>query len=117
MSRFILALAALSTPALAQETTLAGTDGKNSLGTIPCATVAGDALRSCNAELRRRDDGGATLAVGMQNGQVRNIYFTNGIPDSTNSTAKLSYETRGDILVIFVEPGEVYELPKAALSD
>ncbi|WP_171210918.1 hypothetical protein [Ruegeria sp. HKCCA5426] len=117
MPRFVFALAVLATPALAQETTLAGTDGKSSLGTIPCATIAGDALRSCNAELRRRDDGGATLAVGMGNGEVRNIYFTDGIPDSTNSTAKLSYETRGDIMVIFVEPGEVYELPKAALNN
>ena len=52
----------------------------------------------------------------MGNGEVRNIYFTDGIPDSTDSAARLTYEERGDIMVIFVDPGEVYELPKAALS-
>lgn len=116
MLRLALAFAAFTTPAFAQVSTLAGTDGQNSLGTVPCATNAGEPLRSCNAELRKRDGGKATLAVGMGNGEVRNIYFTDGIPDSTDSAARLTYEERGDIMVIFVDPGEVYELPKAALS-
>ncbi|WP_171131435.1 MULTISPECIES: hypothetical protein [unclassified Ruegeria] len=116
MLRFAFAFALMSSAATAQVATLSGTDGQNSLGTVPCAVNAGDPLKSCNAELRRRDDGTATLAVGLGNGEVRNIYFTNGVPDSSSSTSRLSYETRGDILVIFIEPGEVYELPKAALS-
>ena len=28
----------------------------------------------------------------------------------------MTYENRGDLMVIFIEPGEVYELPKAALD-
>ncbi|WP_037310645.1 hypothetical protein [Ruegeria halocynthiae] len=116
MSRLAIAFALVSTPALAQVSTLAGTDGPNSLGTVPCATTAGEPLRSCHAELRRRDDGSATLAVGIGNGDVRNIYFTDGVPDSTDSAARISHELRGDIMVIFVDPGEVYELPMAALK-
>ncbi|WP_170753803.1 hypothetical protein [Ruegeria lacuscaerulensis] len=116
MPRLALVFALLSTPALAQVSTLAGTDGKNALGTVPCATNAGEPLRSCNAELRRHDDGQITLAVGMGNGEVRNIYFTDGVPDSTNSAARLSYETQGNVMVIFVDPGEVYEIPTVALT-
>lgn len=116
MLRFAIAFAVLSSPAVAQVASLAGTDGKNSLGTVPCAANAGDPLQSCNAELRRRDDGTATLAVLLPTGDLRNIYFTNGIPDSSSSTAALNYEERGDLMVIFIEPGEVFELPKAALN-
>lgn len=116
MLRLTFAFALLSTSAFAQVATLSGTDGKNALGTVPCATVSGQPLQSCNVELRRRDDGTATLAVGMGNGEVRNIYFTNGIPESSSSTSKMTYETRGDIMIIFIEPGEVYEIPRAALG-
>ncbi len=116
MLRLVAAFVLLSFPAVAQVASVAGTDGKNALGTVPCAVNAGDPLQSCNAELRRRDDGSATLAVALGNGEVRNIYFTDGVPDSSSSPSKLSFETRGDLLIIFIEPGEVYELPKAALN-
>ncbi|WP_170331267.1 hypothetical protein [Ruegeria arenilitoris] len=116
MLRFAFVIAFMSSPAVAQVATQAGTDGKNALGTVPCAALAGEPLQSCNAELRRRDDGTATLAVALPTGEVRNIYFTNGEPDSSSSTSQLTSETRGDILVIFIDPGEVYEIPKAALN-
>ncbi len=116
MFRFALALSLVSTAANAQVATLSGTDGENSLGTVPCAALAGDTLASCPAELRKREDGTATLAVQLNTGEVRRIYFTKGVPDSSSSTSKLTHETRGDIMVIFIDPGEVYEIPKAALN-
>ncbi len=116
MFRLALAVALISSPALAQVASVAGTDGQNALGTVPCAANAGDPLQSCHAELRRHDDGTITLAVGLGGGQVRNIYFKDGVPESSSSTSKMSYETRGDLLVIYIDPGEVYEIPKAALS-
>ncbi|WP_420586474.1 hypothetical protein [Ruegeria sp.] len=115
MIRPAIAFALLCSPALAQETSLAGTDGTNSLGTIPCAANAGDPLKTCHAELRHHDDGTTTLAVGLGDGEVRSIYFTDGVPNSSSSASKLTYETRGDLMVIFIDPGEVYEIPKAAL--
>lgn len=116
MLRYVLAFSLLSTPALAQVATQSGTDGKNALGTVPCAAIAGQPLENCKSELRRKDDGSATLAVLLNTGDVRNIYFTDGIPTSSSSASKLTYETRHDILIIFIEPGEVYEIPKAALN-
>ncbi len=115
MFRLAAAFALLSSSALAQVATLAGTDGTNSLGTVPCASVAGEPLRSCHAELRHHDDGTTTLAVGLGSGEVRSIYFTDGVPNSSSSAAMLSYEKRGDITVVFIDPGEVYEIPTAAL--
>ncbi|EEE38613.1 hypothetical protein RKLH11_2456 [Rhodobacteraceae bacterium KLH11] len=117
MYRFAFALTVLSTAATAQVATLSGTDGQNALGTVPCTAIAGEALSSCPAELRRREDGTATLAVQLNTGEVRRIYFTNGIPDSSSSTSQLTYENSGDIMMIFIEPGEVYEIPRAALDN
>ncbi|AXT28541.1 hypothetical protein D1823_09485 [Ruegeria sp. AD91A] len=116
MFRLALAFALLSSPALAQVASVAGTDGKNALGKIPCAANAGDPMQSCNAELRRHDDGSITVAVALGGGHVRNIYFKDGVPDSSNSTSKISHETRGDLMVVYIEPGEVFEIPKAALT-
>lgn len=115
MFRLATAFALLSSPALAQVATLTGTDGTNALGTIPCAANAGDALESCHAELRHHDDGTTTLAVGLGAGEVRSIYFTDGVPTSSSSASKLTYETRGDMMVVFIDPGEVFEIPKDAL--
>jgi len=114
MSRLAIVFALLSSSALAQVATLTGTDGKNALGTVPCA-AGGQPLSSCNAELRHHDDGTTTLAVGLGNGEVRSIYFTDGVPNSSSSAAKISHETRGDMTVIFIDPDEVYEVPTAAL--
>lgn len=116
MFRLALAVTLLSSPALAQVASVAGTDGKNALGKVPCAANAGDPMQSCNAELRRHDDGTTTLAVALGGGKVRNIYFKDGAPESSSSTSKMTYETLGDVLVVYIEPGEVYEIPKAALT-
>lgn len=95
--------------------TVSGTDGQNALGTVPCAKV-GLVLSDCPAELRRKDDGTATLAVILPGGEVRNIYFEGGKPVSSSSPSSISSETVGDTLRIFIEPGEVFELPVAAVS-
>ncbi|MBO9444384.1 hypothetical protein [Ruegeria sp. R14_0] len=115
MFRVAAAVVLLSSPALAQVSTLAATDGKNALGTIPCAKD-GAALSSCHAELRHHDDGTTTLAVGLGGGEVRSIYFTDGVPSSSSSPSRISHETRGDLTVIFIDPDEVYEVPTAALK-
>ncbi|WP_299943854.1 hypothetical protein [uncultured Ruegeria sp.] len=117
MLRLATALTLISTAASAQVATLSGTDGQNALGTVPCAALSGEPMSSCPAELRKKEDGTATLAVQLNTGEVRRIYFTNGVPDSSSSTSKLTYETPGDLMVIFIEPGEVYEIPKAALNN
>ncbi|MEX0366997.1 MAG: hypothetical protein AB3N22_13065 [Ruegeria sp.] len=116
MYRLIPALALISTQAVAQAPTVSGTDGQNVLGTVPCTTLAGDPVGDCPAELRRKDDGSATLAVQLKTGEVRRIYFEGGEATSSSSTSKMTTETRGDMLIIFIDPGEVYEIPKAAVA-
>ncbi|MCA0927710.1 hypothetical protein [Ruegeria profundi] len=116
MLRFVIAAVILSSSsAIAQESTLAATDGKNALGTVPCAS-GGAPLASCHAELRHHDDGTTTLAVALGAGEVRSIYFSDGVPTSSSSPSNLSHETRGDMTVIFIDPDEVYEVPTAALK-
>ncbi len=111
-----LALTFLSTQAFAQSATVSGTDGQNALGTVPCSAIAGQPLANCPAELRRKDDGGATLAVQLPTGDVRRVYFEAGVPTSSSSTSNLSHEQRGDIMIIFIEPNEVFEIPSAAVK-
>lgn len=111
-----LALTLASTQAFAQSATVSGTDGQGALGTVPCAALAGQALDSCPAELRRKDDGGATLAVQLPTGDVRRVYFEDGVPTSSSSTSALSHEQRGDIMIIFIEPNEVFEIPADAVK-
>ncbi len=115
MFRVAAVFALLSSSAVAQVSTLAANDGQNALGTVPCAK-AGAALRSCHAELRHHDDGTTTLAVGLGGAEVRSIYFTDGIPTSSSSPARISHETRGDLTVVLIDPDEVYEIPTAALK-
>lgn len=111
-------LAALSTgPVTATEATLSGTDGQGALGTIPCAGASGQPLQSCHAELRRKDSSTVSVAVLRPGGEVRNIYFENGLPTGSNATSALTSETLGDNLIVFIEPGEVYEIPLRALAN
>ena len=107
----------LAGAAAAQSATVSGTDGTNALGTLPCAAIAGQPLQSCHAELRRADASNVTVAVFLPTGDTRLIYFENGKPTSTNSTSPVSSEQRGDILLVFVEPGEVYEIPAQAVAN
>ena len=113
VAAFSFALAA--TPALAQEASVAGSDGANALGTVPCA-AQGSAITKCHAELRRRDDGTATLAVLLPTGDTRRVYFKDGEVSSTDSTSRMSAQLNGDTLIIHIDPGEVIEVPAAAIA-
>ncbi|MCE8555652.1 hypothetical protein KBY29_15180 [Ruegeria pomeroyi] len=115
MRATILAVSLILSSPVAFAATVSGTDGQNALGTVPCAT-GGAALSDCPAELRRKEDGTATLAVILPGGTVRNIYFEDGKPVSSSSPSAVSSETSGDTLRIFIAPGEVFELPAAAVA-
>lgn len=115
MRATLFAVSIILSPAAVFAATVSGTDGQNVLGTVPCAT-GGQALSDCPAELRRKEDGTATLAVILPGGTVRNIYFENGKPVSSSSPSPVSSETVGDTLRVFIAPGEVFELPAAAVA-
>ncbi|UWQ92368.1 hypothetical protein QEZ52_06200 [Aliisedimentitalea scapharcae] len=115
MRFLVAALALAATSAMAEEATLAGTDGKNALGTVPCASQ-GSSISKCHAELRRRSDGTMTLAVLLPTGDTRRVYFKDGKASSTDSTSRMSTQMQGDTLIIHIDPGEVIEVPAAAIA-
>ena len=115
MRFLVAALALAATSVMAEDASLAGTDGNSALGSVPCA-AAGSSMSKCHAEMRRRDDGTATLAVLLPTGETRRIYFKDGKASSTDSTARMSTQTREDMLVIHIDPGEVIEIPTAAVA-
>ncbi|MFA3917515.1 hypothetical protein [Ruegeria hyattellae] len=116
MRVLFLALTLAATQATGQNATVSGTDGQSALGTVPCAAIADQPIAQCPAELRRKDDGKATLAVQLPTGEVRRIYFENGEPTSSSSTSPVNHELNGDIMIIFIEPNEVFELPASAVK-
>lgn len=110
------ALTLLASTSVAQQATVSGTDGNNNaLGTVPCA-APGSALQNCHAELRRKEGGGVTLAVQIPGGEVRRIYFEGGKPTSSSSPTPISHEVQGGIMRVFIEPGEVFEIPADAVQ-
>ncbi|MEX0350389.1 MAG: hypothetical protein AB3N15_13280 [Paracoccaceae bacterium] len=111
-----LALIFAATQAAAQSATVSGTDGQNALGTIPCTALADQPIGQCPAELRHKDNGEATLAVQLPTGDVRRIYFENGEPTSSSSTSPMNHEISGDIMMIFIDPNEVFEVPANAVK-
>jgi hypothetical protein len=111
---FLLLLAA---PTWAQQASVAGTDGTNALGALPCAAFAGQPMSNCPAELLRKDDRNVTIRVLLPGGKVRYIYFEDGTAKSTDSTAKMTAETMGDNFVIYIDPGETFEIPKRAVAN
>ncbi len=113
----LLIVALAGGPALAQRASVAGTDGTNALGSLPCAARSGAALASCPAELLRKDGQNVTIRVLKPGGSVRYIYFRDGKAVSSDSTSAMRSGAAGDKLVIYIDPGEVYEIPRRAVAN
>ncbi|MEX0284330.1 MAG: hypothetical protein AB3N23_06935 [Paracoccaceae bacterium] len=103
-------------PAVAQQASVAGTDGTNALGTIPCAPLSGVALTSCPAELVRRDDGKVSVRVLMPGGRTRLLYFEGGELTSADTTDKVRGKVQGGTYFIFVGESERFEVPANAVK-
>lgn len=116
LTPFCLSLV-MTVPAAAQQASVAGTDGTNALGSLPCANLAGQALSNCPAELLRKDDRNVTIRVLLPGGHVRYIYFEDGKASSTDSTARMTATTLGSNYVIYIDPNEVFEIPKRAVAN
>lgn len=112
----IAAIVVIAGPLAGQTARLDASDGQGALGAIPCAAFEGQAMKTCPAELRHKEDGSATLAVVLPGGDTRRIYFENGQATSSSSPSAMRVETREAITIIFIDPGEVYEIPNAALA-
>lgn len=110
------ALVCTALPAFAQTASVAGTDGTNALGSIPCSPLAGVALQSCPAELLRKGDGKATLRVLLPGGRTRSIYFEGGEAVASSGTEKVRGKEQGGTYYVFIGENERFQLPASALK-
>lgn len=107
----ILALG-LSLPlsSIALAANIAGTDGVNSVGTLPCAAQDGALLSDCNFEILRKEDGAFTLRVLLPGGTVRYIYGLDGKITGTDSTGSLASKRLANKTVVHIRPAEMFEI-------
>jgi hypothetical protein len=107
----ILALG-LSLPlgSIALAANIAGTDGVNSVGNLPCAAQDGALLSDCNFEILRKEDGAITLRVLLPGGTVRYIYGLDGKITGTDSTGSLASKRLANKTVVHIRPAEMFEI-------
>ena len=113
---FALTLATLSAPAaMAQTPEVDATDGKNSLGKLPCANMQSAQLDLCPYEALKQGETDVTVRVLLPGGEVRYIYFKDGKPASTNSTAKMTSNKSEGTIYVYIDPSERFEMPESVL--
>ncbi|MBL4768993.1 MAG: hypothetical protein JKY94_14985 [Rhodobacteraceae bacterium] len=113
---FALTLTVFSAPALlAQTAEVDATDGKNSLGKLPCAILESAQLSLCAYEALKQGEPKVTVRVLLPGGDVRYIYFEDGEPTSTNATSKMTSNRQDGTIYVSIDPTERYEIPESLL--
>lgn len=84
-------------------------------GDINCATVAGEAMRTCPFGVVRDGPGNAGVWIALGGGQERQILFEGGVPVSANADLPLSFDKTGDQFIICVGD-ERYAFPEALVN-
>lgn len=101
-------------PAIAAN--VAGTDGQNSIGTLPCSAQENSLLADCHFEMLQKDDGSFTLRVLLPGGNVRYLYGQSGAVDSTDSTGSLAAKRLRSKTIVHIRPAEVFEIPNQLID-
>jgi hypothetical protein len=113
---FALTLFVFSASALSAQTAeVDATDGKNTLGKLPCANLQSAQLVLCAYEALKQGQPDVTVRVLLPGGEIRFIYFESGKPASTNATAKMTSEHHDGTIFVFIDPYERYEIPESVL--
>lgn len=79
---------------------------------VRCRTVGGGGFGNCKAGVIRRP-GSATLHLDTPDGGERTILFRDGRAMSSDASAPLRIDRRGDTSVIRIGTVEIYEIPDA----
>ena len=108
--------AALTSPVLAQNVEIDATDGKNTLGKLPCAIVQSAKMELCAFEALKQGESEVTVRVLLPGGAVRYIYFENGKATSSNATARMTTNHIDGATYVFIDPTERFEIPDSILS-
>lgn len=111
ITRTILTLGvtlSLGTPAIAAN--VAGTDGQNTIGNLPCSAQEGQLLADCHFEALRKEDGSFTLRVLLPGGGIRYLYGEDGKVTGTDSTGSLASKRLKNKTIVHIRPGEMFEI-------
>lgn len=100
----------LSLGAAALAANIAGTDGHNSIGTLPCSAQEAQLLTDCHFEALRKEDGSFTLRILLPGGDVRYIYGQDGKVTGTDSTGSLASKRLMNKTIVHIRPAEVFEI-------
>ena len=87
-------------------------------GKIRCSIHGGQSMGSCPLVMQRRGSGTASVTITKPDGQIRSIFFTNGVAsgyDSFDGGPRFNASKQGDLSIIRIGP-EWYEIPDAVLS-
>jgi hypothetical protein len=84
-------------------------------GEVPCATAAGQPMRSCPFGVVRDGPGNAGVWIALGEGQERALLFEGGVPVSADSPEALSFEKVDDLFTVRVG-GESYEIREAVIA-
>jgi hypothetical protein len=84
-------------------------------GSVNCATVSGEPMRTCLFGVVRDGPGNAGVWIALGDGNERQILFEGGVPVATNVDAALSFEKSGDQFAISVG-GERFEFSEAVVN-
>lgn len=85
----------------------------NATAEVPCIASAGAAKARCKAGVIRQPGGDATVEIETTDGGRRRIYFKAGQPSGSDADISLQATREGDVAVIRIGPGELYEIPDA----
>lgn len=98
---------------LAKDAKVAGTDF-HATGTIPCATVRGQPMGSCDFGVKRAGNGNATVTITRADGHHRMIVFKKGkaVSYGQNTTKPSPIKSTKKADLNFIQIGaERYEIP------
>ncbi|WP_162930199.1 hypothetical protein [Pseudophaeobacter sp. EL27] len=98
----------LGIPAIAAN--VAGTDGQDSIGNLPCSAQEGQLLSDCHFETLRKEDGSFTVRVLLPGGGIRYLYGADGKVTGTDSTGLLASKRLKNKTIVHIRPGEMFEI-------
>ena len=113
--KYVVEAAAPAEPEMPESGPVGNGTPFDATGFVNCATVAGEAMRTCPFGVVREGPGNAGVWIALGGGQERQILFEGGKPVATNVDAPLSFEKSGDQFTIRVGD-ERYTFPEALVN-
>lgn len=112
----LLLTLALTIGSAAVAANIAGTDGNNAVGQLPCSAQEGQPMADCHFEVLRKEDGSFTLRVLLPGGDVRYLYGQDGKVTGTDSTGSLASQRLKAKTIVHIRPAEIFEISNQVID-